>query len=330
MRTILTATAGDSEAVPQSASGLLTGSVPRVAPKATAREILSSLQGHDFDTVTDIVVTEERALLGVIPLTSLLRAPPETKAAELMDPDPPVLAPGTDQEQVAWKAIQHGELSVVVVDEEGNFLGIVPPQRLLSVLLQEHEEDLARLSGFTRSSRSARLATSENVPQRLLHRAPWLVVGLVGAMSAAAIVGRFEDQISRNVALAFFVPAVVYMADAVGTQTETLIVRGLSLDLSVSRIAARELLTGVLLGFMVAVLAVPAAALFWGDWGAAVTLGLALGAACSTATVVALTLPALLKRLGFDPAYGSGPLATVVQDILSILIYFSIATLVGA
>jgi magnesium transporter len=231
---------------------------------------------------------------------------------------------------VAWKAIQHGELSVVVVDDEGEFLGIVPPRRLLAVLLQEHEEDLARLSGFTQSSGSARMASYESVSQRLLHRAPWLVAGLAGAMLAAGIVGGFEEQISRNVTLAFFVPAVVYMADAVGTQTETLIVRGLSLDVSVRSIAVRELLTGILLGLVIAALAAPAAGLLWGDWGAAVALGLALGAACSTATVVALTLPTFLKRLGSDPAYGSGPLATVVQDILSILIYFSIALLVGA
>ncbi len=319
-----------TNATPESAHALLTTNVPTVAPEQTAGEILSALRGHSFDTVSDIVVTTERSLLGVIPMTTLLRASAETQAAELMDTDPPVLTAGADQEQVAWKAIQHGELSVVVVDEAGHFLGIVPPQRLLGVLLQEHEEDLARLSGFTRSSRLAQMATSESVPQRVLHRAPWLMVGLAGAMCAAAIVGQFEEQISRNVTLAFFVPAVVYMADAVGTQTETLIIRGLSLGVSIRRIAARELLTGVLLGCIVAALAAPAAGLFWRDWGAAITLGLALGAACSTATVVALTLPALLKRFGFDPAYGSGPLATVIQDILSIIIYFSVAIAIGA
>ena len=161
--------------------------------------------------------------------------------------------------------------------------------------------------------------------RRLWHRLPWLLVGLAGALAAAAIVSGFEEDLSRNVLLASFIPGIVYMADAVGTQTETVLIRGLSVGVPVGRVLVRELLTGLLVGAALAGIFVPIGLAAWGDTEVIVAVGLALLAACSVATLVAMALPTLLRRLGVDPAFGSGPLATVVQDLLSILIYFAIA-----
>jgi len=127
------------------------------------------------------------------------------------------------------------------------------------------------------------------------------------------------------VILAFFIPGIVYMADAVGTQTETLIVRGLSIGVGVRQVVWRELLTGLLVGVTLAAVFLPVGLWRWGQGDVALTVALSLLAACSTATLVAMALPWLLHRLGRDPAYGSGPLATVVQDLLSVLIYMVIA-----
>ncbi len=308
----------------------MTRAVPEVAPEATAAEILAGMRGRSFDAVAEVAVTRDGRLLGLIPLESVLRAEPQERASDLMDADPPVLAPGVDRESAAVKAVEHGEVSLAVTGPDGAFLGLVPPRRLLTVLLQEHEEDLARLGGFGRADYAARLAAAESIPRRFRHRLPWLLLGLVGALLSVGVVGQFEAAMTRNVTLAFFVPAVVYMADAVGTQTETLIVRGLSLGVSIRQTAVREVLTGVMLGGTVGLLAFPVAAFFWDDRAAAATLAIALGAACSTATGVAIALPGLLQRLGADPAYGSGPLATVIQDLLSILIYFMVAVALGA
>src|SRR5690606_8534416 len=98
---------------------------------------------------------------------------------------------------------------------------------LVGVLVQEHEKDLARLGGFGGSSRSAREATAEPVPRRLWHRLPWLVLGLIGSVAAAGVIDSFEQSLNRQILLAIFLPGVVYLADAVGTQTETLVIRGL-------------------------------------------------------------------------------------------------------
>jgi magnesium transporter len=137
----------------------------------------------------------------------------------------------------------------------------------------------------------------------------------------------FEETLRTQLALAFFLPGVVYLADAVGTQTETLVVRGLSVGVPIRGVVGREALTGVVAGIILAALFFPAAQLMWGNPGVAATVAIALFAACSIATVVAMGLPWLLHRLGRDPAFGSGPLATVIQDLLSIAIYLAAARL---
>jgi magnesium transporter len=243
-----------------------------------------------------------------------------------MDRDPPIAKPGLDQEAAAWKAVEHGESSLAVVDEEGKLVGLVPPRRLLAVLLREHEEDMARLGGFMRGSEAARTASQESVALRFWHKLPWLLVGLAGAVFAADLVGAFEGRLEENVTLAFFLPGIVYLADAVGTQTETLVIRGLSLGVPIGRVMRREIVTGLLVGAALGAAFFPIGVLRWDQQDVALAVSLSLVAACSVATIVAMALPALFQRLGRDPAFGSGPLATVVQDLLSIIIYFAIAT----
>ncbi|HZO66424.1 MAG TPA: hypothetical protein VFB74_15590, partial [Kribbellaceae bacterium] len=93
-----------------------------------------------------------------------------------MDPDPPIVAPSTDQERAAWTAVQHGEPGLAVVGADGRFHGLIAPQRLLAVLLAEHDEDIARLGGFLHTTDEARTASTEPVSRRLWHRLPWLLV----------------------------------------------------------------------------------------------------------------------------------------------------------
>ena len=100
---------------------------------------------------------------------------------------------------------------------------------------------------------------------RLRHRLPWLLVGLVGAMGSAGIVASFEATLRDEVLLAFFVPAVVYIADAVGTQTETLVIRGMSAGVPVRRVIAPELATGILIGGLIAAVLFFFVFVVWGD-----------------------------------------------------------------
>ncbi len=306
----------------------LSSQVPITSPATPVREIREALAGRRFETSAAVAVCDDRLLRGVIRTEDLLAARGDTRASEIMDDSPPVVAPGTDQEAAAWKAVQHGEATLAVVDDSGRFRGFVPPHRLLAVLLNEHDEDMSRLGGFLHDTSAARAASREAVLRRYWHRVPWLLLGLAGAFLTAGIVGSFEKQLQENVVIAFFIPGIVYMADAVGTQTETLVVRGLSVGVSIREVLRRELLTGLLVGVTLALLFIPVALWRWHDPDLVIAVSLSLLAACSTATVVAMVLPWMLHRLGKDPAFGSGPLATVVQDLLSVLMYFAIVLLI--
>jgi magnesium transporter len=301
--------------------------VPVVVPGATAGGIRRSLAGHRFESAADIAVCEEGRLVGLIRIEDLLAAAEGTPAREIMDVDPPTVHPGEDQEIAAWKAVRHGESSLAVVDADGSFIGLIPPPRLITIFLHEHEEDMARLGGYLRGTAVARSATEERILRRFWHKLPWLVLGLLGALLSADIVSAFETQLQENVILAFFIPGIVYLADAVGTQTEAVVVRGLSIGVSIRRFALRELVTGVLVGGAVALAFLPIVLWRWGDTEVALSVALSLLAACSVATGVAMALPAFLQSIGRDPAFGSGPLATVIQDLLSITIYLSISSL---
>lgn len=319
---------GNGSVMFESAAQHASKRVPVAAPDDRAEAVRQRLTGQRYECASHIVVCEGRRFAGVVRLEDLLAADPEATMAALMDRDAPFVAPGADQEVAAWRAVRNAESALPVVDRHGRFLGLIPPHRLLAVLLAEHEEDLSRLGGFVKGTSAARASSEEPVERRFLHRVPWLLVGLVGALLAADFVGWFEAQLQQKVMLAFFLPGIVYLADAVGTQTETVVVRGLSVGVTMRRMIRRELLTGLAIGLCLALVAGPLVWWRWGDAEVALTVGLSVLAACSTATLAAMALPWLLDRADLDPAFGSGPLATVVQDLLSILIYFAIAVAV--
>jgi magnesium transporter len=302
--------------------------VPVLSPGAKVEVARAALLGRRFEFIGDLAVCEGDRLVGLVTIEVLLASPDGTIVRDIMDPDPPVVGLAADQEVAAWKAVQHGERSIAVVDDEQRFVGMIPPSRLLSVLLIEHHEDLARLVGVIHSAESARMPLEEPILRRFIHRMPWLLVGLVGALLAAEAVAWFEQDLQTNLMLAFFLPAIVYLADAVGTQTETLAIRGLSVGVAIRGIAWSEIATGLAVGVGLAVAATPIMLWRWGASDITAIVILSVIGTCGVATAVAIMLPWIIDRLGSDPAFGSGPLATVIQDLLSILIYLSIASAV--
>lgn len=272
----------------------------------------------------DIVVLNQRVAVGVLPLETLIDASPTQRVDDLMRRDPLTVTPETDQEIAARSMVAHGARCLIVADADGRFRGLIPADRMLAVLLTEHDQDLARLGGYLAGASRARGAAQEAVSRRLWHRLPWLLLGVLGAMCSALVMGAFDAQLEANVIVAFFVPAIVYMADAVGTQTETVLIRALAAGVTTRAIIGRELITGLIMGVVIGSAFFAFVALGWSDVHVAAAVGLALVGSCSIATLVAMALPTIFQRLGRDPAFGSGPLATVIQDLLSILVYFAI------
>jgi magnesium transporter len=300
--------------------------VPRAAPGDRAGEVRATLAGRQFASVTEIALLEGARFVGVVAIERLLASADQTPVGELAE-EPAQIPPDADLEAAARATARRGGRSVAVVDADRGFYGLVPPDRLLQVLELEHEEDMARLGGFLSGASAARTASVEAVARRLWHRLPWLGLGLLGAMASAVVVGAFEDEIRKQVLLAFFLPAVVYMADAVGTQTETVVIRGMALGVPVRTVFARELVTGLVIGVLLGAAFFAFTLAVWSDTRVAAAVAISLGISCSVASFVAMVLPYGLARLGRDPAFGSGPLATVTQDLLSIAAYFAVAIL---
>jgi magnesium transporter len=159
----------------------------------------------------------------------------------------------------------------------------------------------------------------------LRHRLPWLLVGFAGSALATAAMAGFESTFSRNLAVAFFVPGIVYLADAIGTQSEAIAVRGISLThTGIAHLLAGEVRTGMLIGGCLGLMSFLPVWLAFGDMRLAAAVASAIFAAGTVAAALGLLLPWWLARSGRDPALGSGPLATVIQDIVSLLVYFAV------
>jgi magnesium transporter len=313
----------------ESASFHVARNVPTFAPESTAAEVRAALAGRQFDCFDLIVILDaERRVLGVLPIARLLALEPTVRLDEAMVREFPFVDRNTDQERIASLALHHGLTAVPVMAENGRLLGIVPAEALLAVLRKEHVEDLHRLAGIARETEVAREAIEAPPTRRARHRLPWLLVGLAGSVIAAAVVAQFEQVLEKNLAVAFFVPGIVYLADAIGTQTETITVRGLSLSHArVGQLLAGEVRTGLIIGAALGSITLAGVWIAMGDAKLALAVALALIAAGALATTIGLALPWFLDRLGRDPAFGSGPLATIIQDVLSLTIYFAMVTL---
>lgn len=294
----------------------------------TAGALRARLRGSgqvDWDLVC--VVDADDRLIGTLTGAELLALPDDAVLGHAARHDVPPVPADADQEHVASLAMHHAVASLPVVDRAGRLVGVVGPKALMHVLRREHVEDLHRLAGITREVEQARHAIEAPPLRRVRHRLPWLLVGLLGSALATWVVAGFEEALARQPMLAFFVPGLVYLADAIGTQSEAVAVRGLSLShVGLARLVGGELRTGALIGAVLGTLAWPLVWLAFGDARLAGAVALALAAASLVASVLGLLLPWAIGRLGSDPAYGSGPLATIVQDILSLLIYFAFVT----
>ena len=292
-----------------------------VAPRdETAGQLRIRLQRERADYWDLVCVTEaDRRLIGCLTATEILALPDAQQLGNAADRHWPRAADGTSEERMASIALHHGVAALPVVDAEGALLRVAGTRDLMNVLRREHVQDLHRLAGIARESTQAPQALQAAPLRRLRHRLPWLLVGLVGSAAATLLVSRFEHEMAALPAVAFFMPGLVYLADAIGTQSETIAVRGLSLShMSLGQLFAAEFRTGLLLGTVLSALAFPLVLAVLGDLRLALAVAMSLAIASMLASVLGLAMPALLQRMGADPAYGSGPIATIVQDVLSL------------
>lgn len=169
----------------------------------------------------------------------------------------------------------------------------------------------------------------ESIDHLIEHRVPWLLLGLLGGFAVTVIVSRYEAILSSDIRIAFFIPIIVYLSDAVGTQTETIYVRELSekTHINFSKYILKETIVGLGLGVISGVLLGTFAALWLSSTAIGLTIGFTMVVNLTLAPALAVAIPSILYKEKSDPALGSGPVATIAQDLISLLVYFFIASI---
>jgi magnesium transporter len=312
----------------ETAGHLAVAPFPVSVETETVQVALERLASGSFGTSALLIATDQEGKYrGVIEPIQLLQAHAATRISELIRTEWPRIVPELDQEHAVLIAAKAKVAALPVVANDGKPVGIIPPVTLLEVLAHEHREDMHRFVGILKEQAGSRHALEDPPIRRAAKRLPWLIVGLAMSAAATGVMAWFESDLRANVAIAFFIPALVYIADAIGTQTEAIAIRGLSLrHRPLPKILLLELLTGGMIGGVVAVLSL------FGVWFAFGNIALALGVAVSVllagtlASALGLLLPWMLSRTRVDPAFGTGPVATIIQDVATIAIYLTVMT----
>ena len=266
-------------------------------------------------------------LTGVISLRDLVTTPGDTMLKDIMSKQIHVVRPETDQEEVARIVSQYNFLAVPVVDSEERLLGIVTVDDVVDVIREEATEDFLQLVGAGKDREILLKSSWENARMRV----PWLFASWVGGILAALIIGIFDDVLKSTIALAAFIPVIMGMGGNIGTQSSTMIVRGLatgrvSLENSF-KILFKEIRVGLILGILYGLLLGVVAIFQFID--VSPMLGIVVGLSICISMIIAATIgslvPLILNRFEIDPAIATGPFVTTAIDILGVAFYFIVA-----
>ena len=279
-------------------------------------------QAKNVDEVYYIyVVNDENVLLGVLSLKSLLLASESTKIKDLYDPEIPSVGTDTPSEEVAQIMEKYDLVVVPVIDSIGRLMGRITIDDVVDVIRDEAERDYQLASGIT-----ADVETTDSPARLSRARLPWLIIGLLGGIVVAAVIGRFEEDIQINPEMAFFIPLIAAMAGNVGIQSSAIIVQGIasnSLGLeSTYRKLMKELVVAFLNGLILSGL------LFLYNFFVSEHLALTFTVSISLFVVIVFAalfgtlIPLALNRMKFDPALATGPFITTLNDIMGLFIYF--------
>jgi len=295
----------------------------------TAAEAIEILQQSEHNEMVFYVyvVDDDNHLKGVSSLRQLLMVSPQKKLKDFMIPQVVSVLPETDQEEVARLVGRYNILALPVVDEENHLLGIVTVDDIIDVIREEATEDFLQMAGAGRDREILLKGTMEE--SRL--RFPWLFATWIGGIVASLIVSSFDALLQQVVALAAFMPIIAGMGGNIGTQSATIVIRGLATGRvnirEVGKVIFKELRVGLILGIVYGLgLGVLVRVLYISSgMMVGVVVGLGICAVMILAALMGTIAPIVLNKLEVDPAIATGPFVTTTIDILGLLIYFSIA-----
>ncbi len=301
--------------------------VPVFHKDDTFRQVLNGLTKYHWDSVRVIyVVDDANVLLGIVDIAETADISEDTELEAVMKQPLSSLHPGVDQEKAVFIAIHNDVVAIPVIDKQGVLHGAITGHTIIDIMHEEHVEDAMLTAGLRSKNSSILKLATQRTSLIVKSRAPWLIIGLIISMGLGLITSFFEETLEASIALAFFIPVIAYIAGSVGAQSSIITVRALAtMKINVIHYLLKEVLVGISLGVILGTLGAIGAFAISQSMEVAAVVGLALLAANAIGCTLASAVPMLLKKMGKDPALGSGPMATALQDILSLLIYFLLA-----
>ncbi|NNE78025.1 MAG: magnesium transporter [Pricia sp.] len=272
------------------------------------------------------VVDEEDKLKGRLSLKDLLTTSTRTHISEVYIPKVDSVNVNENPEEVAKIMSKYDLEAIPVVDEIGRLVGRITIDDIVDVIREEAERDYQMAAGISQD-----VEADDSIWDLTRARLPWLFLGLIGGVGAAAIMGGFEEMISKHAILFFFTPLIAAMAGNVGVQSSAIIVQGLANDDlkgSVGNRLVKEMLLALLNGIILAAILLVFTWLWKGDFLTALAISISLIAVILVAGFIGTFIPLFLHKRSIDPAIATGPFITTSNDIFGILIYFWIAKVV--
>ena len=313
-----------------SAGGLMNTDHIEVRPDVCLEAVLRYLRVVEALPVQSdklMVVDRKGHYRGVLHLSKLVTAPSDRRVADVMDTSLDAIPVDTPADEVARQFQDHDLLSAPVVDDRGRLLGRITVDDVVDLIRENSDKAIMQMAGLDQEADMfAPVLTSSR------RRAVWLGINLVTAFVAAWVIGLFQTTLERVVALAVLMPIVASMGGIAGSQTLTLVIRGMALGQvqggNARALLAKEggiaLINGLLWAVVVALLSV----VWFGDWQIGGVIGAAILINLLFAALAGLAVPLVLNRIGVDPALAGGVILTTVTDVIGFFAFLGLATIV--
>lgn len=313
----------------ESAGAMMTSQMLTLDENMTVEEAIESIRERSAESEFIFyvyVINEDHTFMGVVPIRRLITSQARTPLKELMVVNPIAVKATDDQEQVADVTARYNLLAVPVVDEKFTLVGVITVDDVIDVLQSEATEDMYLMQLLSEEDR-----VYSPVSTSVKKRFPWMVLNLGTAFLAASVISLFEDSITQVVVLASLMPVVAGMGGNGGTQTLTVITRGIALgELEYSdgfKAIWKQVAVGLIVGAGVGLLAAAAAFIWKGNPYLGLVLFLAMISNLAIAGFAGAAVPIVLKALNQDPAMGGGVVVTTFTDICGFMVFLGLATL---
>nr|WP_319392564.1 magnesium transporter [uncultured Desulfobacter sp.] len=296
-----------------------------------AKEVIEALQNKYLDVEMPFyiyVIDPYGKLVGVSSLRQLVVESPDKPFKDFMATDIISVKPYTDREVVARLVSRYDYLAIPVVDDDNRIIGIVTVDDVIDILHEITTEDMLKMGGVGED-----YVETQTIIKGTMIRMPWLLASCIGGIANAFIIGGFESTLSKFTGLVAFIPIIMGMGGNIGTQSATIMVRGIATGRvnirDFTKMLKKELGVGFILGVLYGTLIGSVAKFRFMtepfSWGVASSVSISIVAAMSVAALVGTTVPLVFERLNIDPAVATGPFVTTFMDLSSIFCYFTIS-----